>query len=150
MKKFAVITLAVLLLLTCFAGCTVHTSMSYVFKIDNGDKISIKLDTTDGYFLTSDVPFDISMDDKVISTGTFVQGYAYDQYVDSVKNDDNAEVLDSGVKDGNKYFFWNYNDSEFNYVIYVGDSNTAVILGNPISEEAAREVFDLLTISVKD
>lgn len=39
MKKFAVITLAVLLLLTCFAGCTVHTSMSYVFKIDNGDKI---------------------------------------------------------------------------------------------------------------
>lgn len=86
----------------------------------------------------------------MISTGTFVQGYAYDQYVDSVKNDDNAEVLDSGVKDGNKYLFWNYNDSEFNYIIYVGDSNTAVILGTPISEEAAREVFDLLTISVKD
>ena len=43
---------------------------------------------------------------------------------------------------------WNYNNSEYNYAILIKNSQTGVLLGNTVSEESAKEVFNRLQISL--
>lgn len=45
---------------------------------------------------------------------------------------------------------WNYNDSEFNYVVMINGTNTGMLIANNISEESAKECFDRLEIKVKE
>lgn len=56
-------------LLIAFSGCT--TSKSYTYDVSTGDKVKVSIITSDGYNMTSSLPFDITKDDKTISTGTF-------------------------------------------------------------------------------
>ena len=128
-------------------GCSSSSSMSYTFSVDNGDSIKVSLDTSDKYKITSDVPFTISHDGEDLSQGTFIQSDAYEQYTNVVETDEKAVLLDSGTKDGNDYVFWCYDGKEYNYAIKIADSNTGMILGNPVSEEAAKECFNRLTIT---
>lgn len=74
----------------------------------------------------------------------------YQQYVSVVNADEKAEMIDSGTKNGNEYIFWCYNGSEYNCAILIKGSNTGIVLGNPVSEESAKECFNRLTISVED
>lgn len=45
---------------------------------------------------------------------------------------------------------WNYNDSEFNYVVKINGTNTGMLIANNISEESAKECFDRLEVKVKE
>lgn len=156
MKKSISILLAVVCLVLCFSGCgninnkDVKTHKAYTFTVDTRDKIRIELDTTDGYDLTSNLPFEISADSKILSQGTFIEADKYEQYVSIVNSDTNASLIDSGTKGSNKYIFWSYNNSEYDIAILIGDSHTGILLGNTTSEESARECFERLTISVED
>ncbi len=116
----------------------------------NGDRIEVKLDATDGYDVTFDNPFEVSCDDETLAVGMFVYEDGYEHYVDAVEEDEDAELLDSGSKDGNEYIFWSYMDEEYNYAIMVDDSDTGVLLTSTVSEEAAKECFERLEISVDD
>ncbi len=145
MKKLAFCLMALVFVLA-LSACHVKTSLTYKFDVDNGDTILIKLDTTDKFKMTTDVPFSISQDGKELAQGSFLQLAGYDQYAEAAKNDEKATVLDSGTKDGNEYVFWSYDNKEFNYVIKVKDANTAVALGSIVSEDAARECFNRMTI----
>ena len=150
MKRTISVMLAVLCLISCFAGCSnVKTSKSFTFNVETGDKISIELDTTDGYDLSSNVPFEVSSDRKTLSQGIFIEASQYEEYVSVVNSDENATVIDSGTKDFNKYIFWSYDGSEYNVAVSIGNSNTGIILGNAVSEESAKECFDRLTFSVE-
>ena len=146
MKKSVGIIL-VLCMIVCFAGCTSH--MAYTYSVETGDSIKVSLDTSDGYSITAEVPFAISVKGEKQTDGTFIYGEMYQQYVEVVNSTEGAEVLDSGTKDGNTYIFWTYN-GEYNYAIQVGNSNTGMILGNVVSEDSARACFERLTISVAD
>ena len=64
-------------------------------------------------------------------------------------NDSNAKIIESTTKNDLEYTFYSYNDSEWNYVIKISDSSTGLLIGNPISEESARECFNRLTINKK-
>lgn len=150
MKKVLALILTAVLLVCLFAGCSTNSSKTYTFTVDNGDKIKISLNTTDNYDISSEVPFTISCDGKILSQGSFVLAESYQQYVSVVNTDENAELIDTGTKNGNEYIFWCYNESEYNYAILIKDSNTGIVLGNPVSEESAAECFDRLTISVED
>lgn len=151
MKKRLVYVFAILSMMILFVGCgNAKTSKSYTFNVETGDSVKVKLDTSDKYNITSEVPFEISQDGDVKSQGTFIFGEAYDQYKDVVDTDANAELLDSGNKDGNEYVFWSYNDSEYNYAILIEGSSTGLILGNNVSEESAKECFNRLTIEYED
>lgn len=147
-KRNVLIIICLLVMLTgCGNGVQLKSNKAYEFTVETGDTIQVSLDTSDKYNITSELPFAISCDDKVLSQGDFIIGEAYDEYVNAVQTDSNAKVLDSGTKDCNEYFFWSYNNVEFNYVILIGDSKTGIVLGNNISEESARECFNRLTIS---
>lgn len=147
MKKFLmsiVLCCAVLLMVT---GCT--TTKSYTFSVETGDKIEVKLDTTDGYNITSDLPFTISKDKEELSQGTFITMDGYDQYISAVQDNSDAKIIESKTKDGIEYTFYSFKDSEFNYIIKISDSNTGLLIGNPISEESARDCFNRLTFTKK-
>lgn len=147
MKK----TLLSLILLCTFmftlTGC--NTTKSYTFDVETGDKIKIELNTTDGYDLSSSLPFTVSKDGSVLSQGTFITLDGYDSYVDMVNNDTSSTVLDSGSMNGVTYTFYSYNDTEFNYIIKIDGSNTALLLGNANSQNEAQTVFELLTFSTE-
>lgn len=138
------LVIATLLVLT-MTGCTVKKSFTY--SVETGDKIKVELKTNDGYNLDSTLPFTITKDGETLSQGTFTTIDMYNQYVSSIDSNSLATLLDQGSKNGVEYIFYEYNDSEFNYIIKINNSNTAVILGNPISKESAEECFNRLTFS---
>ena len=140
--------LAFVLMLSTLVGCS--STKAYTFSVTNGDSVKVSLDTANNYDISSSVPFEISCEGVLQSQGTFVDGGSFEQYQSIVESDENAELIDSGEKDGNQYIFWCYNGSEYNFAIRVANSNTGVVIGNLISEESAKECFQRLTISATE
>lgn len=151
MKKtfiYLVITILTILMLLVLAGCS--SSKSYTFTVETGDKIKIQLNTTDGYDISSDLPFKISKDGNTLSQGTFIKMNYCDEYINAVNNDSLAKVIDTGSTNDIEYLFYSYNNSEYNYIIKVKNSNTGILLGNPNSQEEAEKCFSLLTFSIEE
>lgn len=126
-------------------GCT--SSISYTYKVTTGDTIQITLNNSDGYSISSELPFKITKDDTTLSQGTFITLDGYEQYIATVNNTSTAKVIDKGTKNGVEYTFYSYNNQEFNYIIKIEGSNTAILIGNAVSEESAKECFERLTFS---
>ena len=145
MKKVLYSLVFATVILLTVAGCS--TSKSFTWNVTTGDKIKIEVDTTGGYDITSELPFAISKDGETLSQGTFVTIDGYNQYMNAVKTDSNANIIDSGTKNGVTYTFYSFNNSEFNYLIKIDGSNTGILLGNPNSQSEAEEIFNKLTIS---
>lgn len=145
-RIFAAVVSAACIML---AGCDFKTTRSYTYEVDTGDKVKVTLDTSDGYKLSKDVPFEISKDGEVQTTGSFLKENGFDLYKAAVGLEEDAEIIDSGEKDGHEYIFVNVGDSEFNYVIKLGNSETGVLLGNKVSEDSAKECFERLVFEVK-
>lgn len=141
---------ALLMALICLSvtSCTVNTSMSFTYNVETGDAIEIKLNTSDGYSITSDLPFTISKDGETVTQGYFITEDTYQTYVSSLGSQDNVKVIGTGDKDGIEYIFWCYNDTEYNYAVFVKGSKTGVVLGNNISQESAEACFDRLSFSM--
>ena len=141
---FSIIFGVALLILT---GCT--TNKSYTYSVETGDKIKIELNTTDGYDMSSSLPFTISKDNETLSQGTFIYESYYDEYVNAAKTDSLAKIIDTGSNDNIEYVFYSYNDSEYNYIIKVKNSNTGIILANQNSQDKAEKCFNLLTFKLE-
>ena len=137
-------------ILMCLCGCgSGNPYVSYSYSVETGDSIKVKLDTSDGYSLSSELPFTITCNVDTLSQGTFILADAYEQYVTVVEEDDKANLLDSGENDNIKYIFWSYNETEYNYAILIKDSNTGVVLANAVSEESAKECFKRLEFELE-
>lgn len=147
MKKLIRLLSVIFILTLILTGCT--TSKSFIYKVQTGDSVKVKLDTSNGYNLSSDLPFTISKDNTKLSQGTFITMDGYNQYIELVNNDTNSKIIDSGNKNGITYTFYTYNNSEFNYVIKINNSNTGILLGNPNSQKEAEEIFEKLTFSLE-
>lgn len=145
-KVFMSLAIIVVMLLT-LTGCT--KSKSYTFTVETGDKIKVQLNTTDGYNLSSDLPFKISKNGNTLSQGTFITIDGYNKYIEVINSNSNIKILDNGTRDGISYTFYSYNDSEFNYVIKIDNSYTGILLGNPNSQEEAEKCFELLTFTLE-
>lgn len=145
MKKSLITIFFAFACLFIITGCT--TSKSYTYNVETGDKIKIKLDTTNKYDLTKDLPFTITKEGKTLSQGAFLTNDGYAQYISAVNTDSNAKIIESKTENGLEYTFYSYNDSEYNYVIKIVDSNTGLLIGNNVSESSARECFNRLKIT---
>lgn len=150
MKKVrSLIILSILLstIMLTLTGC--HKEKSYTFNVETGDKVKVKLDITDGYNMTSELPIEFSKDDKVISQGTFGQEEAYDMYNQIITEDSKSTIIEEKSKGNIEYMFYEYNNSEYNYIIKIKDSKTCFILANNISKESAQEIFERLRFEVE-
>lgn len=146
-RNFIVLSILLATMLLTLSGC--DTKTSYTYDVETGDKIKIELKTNGGYSMTSDLPIEISKDDEVISQGTFGKKEAYDLYYKIVKEDSKATLIEEKNKDNIEYIFYEYNDSEYNYIIKIKDSKTCFILANNKSKESAQEVFKNLKFEVE-
>lgn len=146
MKKRFLNILAILVVGLVLTGCS--TFKSFTFDVETGDKVSIRLDTSNGYDLTGKVPFSVLDGDKILSTGTFIKGDFYDKYVQAANTQ--GKVITEDDDKNIEYVFYSYQDKEWNYVIKIKNSNTAILLGNQISEKDAKKVFKLLTFKLEN
>ncbi len=147
--KIIILIVALSSILVGLTGCKGHTSKSYTYNVDTGDKIKVEMDTTGGYNMTSSLPIEFSKDDEVISQGTFGKENAYDLYYDEVKNENDVTIIEEKSKGNIDYFFYEYDNSEYNYIIKIKDSKTCFILGNNVSKESAQEIFEKLEFKVE-
>ncbi len=154
MKKVTAVICIFMLMLSCITGCKrasgeTNNYKAYTFAVETGDNVIVKLNISDKYDITSKIPFEVSKDGEVQSQGVFITAKDYDAYVESVSKDEKAKIIDSGKKDSCEYLMWNYNNTEFNYVILIENSNTGIVLGNNVSEKSAKECFERLEIRLK-
>lgn len=145
MKKYLKVIGIIFVSLFMITGCS--TYKSYTYEVDTGDKITVRLDISNGYDISYELPFSIYDNDELLSQATFISLSGYNQYIGVINSDSSVRIIDSGSENGITYTFYSYNDSEFNYLIRVDGSSTGLLLGNPISEESARECFNRLTIT---
>ena len=146
MKKRYVLVLALVLAL-----CACSTSKSAVFSVDTGDNIKVTVNTAEGLDLVMEVPFSVTREGRKLLTGSFVYGTYYDIYREAVEEDPKAAVLDEGAKDGNDYFFYTVDGAsgvEHNFVVRVGGSGTAVVMGSLAGREEAEEAFRETVLSL--
>lgn len=149
MKKFMFLITAVVIMVTAVA-CSVSSSKTVIFSIDNGDVIELKLDTSSGYDISTEVPFSVTSNKEEVASGAFADSSAYEEYSKAIDKEKSATKLEEGEKDGNKYLFWTVDGeshTEYNYIVKVGTSNTVVIIGSTETEEVARETFNRIVIS---
>jgi hypothetical protein len=144
MKKLLMLLVVFGAALFTLTGCSSYKS--YTYDVNTGDKIEVQLKTNDGYDLTSGSPFNIKKNDKTLSTGMFITLDGYNQYNEAFKS---STKIESNTKGNLEYTFYYVNNSEWDYVIKIKDSNTGILLGNPNSEAEAKEVFERLTFTKK-
>lgn len=155
--KFSIVTMMVVML----TGCASATGLTYSFDVDEtGDTIEILFDTSDGYYIeeydTESVGLEgqifivCDSDETIISIGTFEDNSLYSSYNWSISMDEDATMIETKDEAGeNNYLFWNYGDTEFNYIISVDGSSTCIDLGNNVSLETAQDIFSRMTITAK-
>ena len=150
MKKTRILLLIIIAFITVImlSGCEFTKSKSYTFDVETGDRITVKMDTSKKYDLTSDLPIEFSKDDEVLSYGSFAKEEAYDLYYNIVKSDSSCELIEEKSNKNGDYFFYKTDSGEYNYIIKIKDSNTCFILGNKESESSAKAVFKRLTLKV--
>ncbi len=143
----------VLVVLTLFAlvGCSAaNTYMSWTYKVETGDNVKIKLNTTDGYKISAELPFSISKDGTVISQGTFIKGEYCEDYRQAAQTQEGSKMLEEGNIGDHKYFAWSFNDEEWNYCIELAGGKTGILIGNETSQASAQEVFNRLKITIEN
>ncbi|KPI53231.1 hypothetical protein KW95_03435 [Clostridioides difficile] len=143
--------LFLMLLFTIMLTSCSGSAMSYTFEVETGDKIKVKLDTSDGYSLTQkDGKFTVKKDDEEVLQGIFTTKEGYEKY-QSIKTAKGVKVLEDKEKDENKYFFYEFEGkagTENNFVLWVKDSNTGVVIGSLSGEEEAKSAFERLSVTL--
>lgn len=140
LKKFSAASLLLILCLGLF-GCQFHTNKSYSFDIETGDKIKVTCDTTDGYDLRQEEGrFYVDKDEKQISVGIFLTEEGYGYYMDLVNETSDVEILEENENDAIKYLNYSVEGEvgpEYNYIIWIKDSNTGIMLASLDKEHYA-------------
>lgn len=135
-----------LMLITLLAAC--HTSKSYSFQIENGDKIKITLDTSDGYQLAQeDGVFTIVKDDQSILTGCFLTSDGYEEKVATVLASDLADMISATPEDAPTSYFYQFEGeagTETDFLFSIEGTETGAIVGSLSPRAEAEAAFALL------
>lgn len=153
-RKLVVWMVPVLLCLCLLGGCKTESSFAYVFDVETGDSIEVRLDTSNGYQLTEeDGQFAVVYQNETVLEGVFIESETYDMFADIVYSQkDGAELLEERDQSGTHYLFYQVDGEagmEHNFVAMVEDSNTGVLIGSLADAEAAQQAFSRLTFTRK-
>lgn len=126
-------------------GCT--TKKSYIFKVETNDNIKITIKTNNGYNINKKIPFELTRNNGKISYGFFITNEQYEKYISLLKENNNINIIESNSTKQIDYLLYKYNsnNSEYNYIIKIKNSNTGIIIANNISLESAKDMFQHLT-----
>ena len=133
------------------SGCGggLQTSKSYTFNVSTGDAIEVELDTTSGLDIKPDQStFVFSKNGEEITRGIFLDIAAYDEYVEAAQD---YPVFKHNRVRGNEGIYYEASENgvdEYNYLMKLNDSNTAIALSTRTSEADATEVASLVVFTV--
>ena len=123
------------------------------YNVNTGDRVTVYCANKDLDF-RPELPFSI-LDKKVtIAQGNFITLEEYDAYVSGLNNatDDVTVYQLETPKENIIYSFYSYVEgekTEYNYIIKIKDSNTALVFGSTVSKEAAEKAFDALKLMIQ-
>ena len=147
--KTGVLMLAVAVMLT-LGACSASSSKSYTFNVETGDTIKVKLDTSNGMSLSQkDGQFTVKKDEENILQGMFIHETGYNSYL-AIKGQQGMRVLEDTEKDGNTYYMYEIegeSGTEENFVVWIRDSKTGMLIASLAGQEKAKEAFESLTIT---
>lgn len=129
-------------------GCSFHSSKSYTFDIETGDRIKITLKTGNGYDLKQENGrFSITKNESVISQGIFLK--------EDVKNDFYTKLgkLEKYSYDNGEYIYYETDGEagiEYNYFIVLNDSKAGIVVASLEGSEEAKNVFERLSFEKED
>lgn len=126
------------------SGC--ETSVSLTFQIENGDKIKVTLDTTDGYKLSEEQgKIYIKKDDKMILGGYFLTEQGYEDKLNVVLSTSESEVKILDKQPENLlYQFVGEMGLETIRIMKIEDSHTGILIGGFEAEEEVKAAMDSL------
>lgn len=132
------------------SACSASSSKSYTFSVETGDKIKVTLDTSDGFTLTQEKGhFFVKKDDENILEGIFIREDGYNNYL-AIKGEQGMRVIEDKEKDGNPYYMYEIEGEsglEDNYVLWVKDAKTGILMASIAGREQAQAAFSNLTIA---
>ncbi len=143
MKK--IISVACIALCLCLLLTACRTSFSYTFNIENGDRVKVTLDTTNGHKIEQENgQFTIIEEGKDSMYGVFLTREMFDAYEETALS--STDVLESGDD-----FCVFQQDGELGRETYillmVDNSQTGVLLATLQDEAGARTLYSLLTFT---
>lgn len=159
-KQIKQVTIICLVALVC-AGCTNSKKLtqSYTFEVETGDTVKISLDISDKsnksnkYKLKQkDGQFLIKNDKETLSQGIFITKDMYDQYVSLLSSNSDISVLEKDKTNDCSYYLYEYKGeagTEHDYVVWLNDSSTGILMGSLQNKKVAKEIFEKLTFEVK-
>lgn len=138
MKKILCLGTVFIVTILIAIGCSKIDSFDHI--TGTGDKVTLSLDTSDGYDFVRGKCFVVECDDEEISTGTFISADKYSDSVEDVLNNDDSKIIKSDANDDFEYIFYN-EGKNYNYLVLIKNSKSGVLIENTISEKSAEECF---------
>ncbi len=153
MKKLVVVCLSICMLFA-MAGCNAHSSMSLTYNVETGDSVEVEVDTTGGWKLTTEdgIFYINDENEETVLMGMFIDKDYYDMYTANLSMAQGVTMLEEDEENGLDYALWEIVGTdivELDYVGWLTDSNTGVILASMESKEVAKEAFERITLTVQ-
>lgn len=140
MKKFIGLLLVAGMIIF-MTGCNFYMKVTY--PVADNIELEVKLIASDGYQITTSMPFEIKQNGEVLTRGKIISEEEYQQYLDGVRENEEVTI----IEDDDNCIFYNYGE-EYNHVFRIMNTEVYLILSNTVSEESAREVLDRLSFTV--
>ena len=141
-KKLSVLLITIM---TCALLTACQSSMSYTWKMDNGEKVETKLDTSDGWKIKTDgTQFTVSNESGTVCNGALITGEGYDYYMDEL---DGAGVVE--IINGTDYIRWYYDSdtgTENDCIARIPGTSYYVLIGSQQSWDDLTEALNKLTL----
>lgn len=139
-----------LLCIVLLGACSVSSNKSYTFSVETGDKIKVNLDTSGDYsFSQENGHVIVKYNEETVLEGIFLTKDLYNQYLEAVDNS-GAVKLAENEADNISYLFYEYEGqagTEDNFIIWIKDSNTGMLLASLSGQEQAKAAFDRLSFT---
>ena len=140
------ICIMILLAMLSLTGC--ETSFSYTFDVSTGEQIKVTLDTSKEHKLKQeDGKFSVEKDDIPITQGGFLTEDEVNEYFEKLPVTEGVSIIEQATYEGNEYVFYFYNNTWY-HIVRIEDAKTGIALINSISEDSAKECFELLQIQL--
>ena len=147
MKRLIKVITVFVLSIFVVTGC--NKTISVTYNVQTGDKVEVVLNTKENYKLTTYVPFKINRCDDLVTIGQFLTEDGYEYYVSTIATDPKVSDKREDKKDDHTYVYWTYDNRSYEYLVYLKDSKTAVLLVTDTTKEDADKVFDMLQFNLK-
>lgn len=149
-KRICLLLLAVLWAII-FTACSTHSNMAFTFNVETGDSVKVSLDTSNGLQLTQDDgKFSVNKGDQKVLQGMFITKQTYDSYIEITDSSDVTVIEEGNGNNNNAYRFYECEGNsgkEYDYIVWVSNSNTGVLIGSIEGKDEVKAAFDKLTIS---